>query len=187
MAEPSEANYVWNKDIQFAPIRSMSEFLTDTTRYEMPSFSDLPKLNNRIVCNLMHFQSNYFIFFFLTWLLLAAFQAKAFAIGTIIILLMITLAMILMSKDPNVTNFRSEHPYALLSVILVISYIGITYFSLVTVAVFTILVPCLLILVHASLRLRGLRNKLSEKISHAGIRDTVMYTLFRAFGYEFTP
>jgi len=185
MAEPSEANYVWNKDIQFAPVRSLSEFLTDTTRYELPSFTDLEKLNNRIVCNLLHFQTNYFIFFFLSWLLLAGFQAKAFALGTIIILLMVTLAMVLMSKDPNVTNFRSEHPYALLSGLLVVSYVGITYFSLVSVALITILVPILLILIHAAIRLRGLRNKLSEKILHAGIRDTVMYTLFRAFGYEF--
>ena len=35
MTEPREANYVWNKDIQFAPIRPLSEFLTDTSRYEV--------------------------------------------------------------------------------------------------------------------------------------------------------
>ena len=42
MTEPSEANYVWNKDIQFAPVRSLSEFLTDTTRYEV-CISDISK------------------------------------------------------------------------------------------------------------------------------------------------
>lgn len=49
------------QNLRAAPIRSLNDFLLDAT-WNVPNFSDLPRLNNRLVSNLTYYQTNYFIF-----------------------------------------------------------------------------------------------------------------------------
>lgn len=50
-----------NQDLRFTPFRPLNDFLLDAT-WNIPNFSDFPRLNNRIVSNLIYYQTNYFIF-----------------------------------------------------------------------------------------------------------------------------
>ncbi len=43
-----------------APFRSMSDFISDAT-WNIPNFSDIERLNNRIINNLIYYQTNYFV------------------------------------------------------------------------------------------------------------------------------
>lgn len=56
------------QELQFAPIRSLNDFILDAT-WNVPNFSDLPRLNNRVVSNLIYYQTNYFVFGIVLFLL----------------------------------------------------------------------------------------------------------------------
>jgi hypothetical protein len=47
--------------MRMTPFRTLNDFILDAT-WNIPNFSDLPRLNNRIVSNLIYYQTNYFIF-----------------------------------------------------------------------------------------------------------------------------
>ena len=57
-----------SQDLQFTPFRTLNDFLLDAT-WNVPNFSDLARLNNRIVSNLIYYQTNYFIFGIILFLL----------------------------------------------------------------------------------------------------------------------
>jgi hypothetical protein len=49
------------QDMRMTPFRTLNDFILDAT-WNIPNFSDLPRLNNRIVSNLIYYQTNYFVF-----------------------------------------------------------------------------------------------------------------------------
>ncbi len=49
------------QELRFTPFRTINDFLLDAT-WSIPNFSDFPRLNNRIVSNLIYYQTNYFVF-----------------------------------------------------------------------------------------------------------------------------
>src|SRR5277367_1005805 len=48
-------------DLEFAPIRSLDDFLLESARFQVPSVKDLEKWNNRIINNLLYYQTNYYL------------------------------------------------------------------------------------------------------------------------------
>jgi len=42
------------------PFRSINDFITDAT-WNMPDFSNVERLNNRVINNLIYYQTNYFV------------------------------------------------------------------------------------------------------------------------------
>lgn len=48
-------------ELKLAPIRSLNDFLLESARFQIPNFKDLEKWNNRVVNNLIYYQTNYFI------------------------------------------------------------------------------------------------------------------------------
>lgn len=50
-----------SQDLRFTPFRSLNDFILDAL-WNIPDFSDLPRLNNRVVSNLIYYQTNYFVF-----------------------------------------------------------------------------------------------------------------------------
>ncbi|KAI0983069.1 hypothetical protein GJ496_005804 [Pomphorhynchus laevis] len=56
-----------NEEIQFPAFRSFNDFLLDA-RWSMPDFNDLNKINNRVLNNLLYYQTNYFLMGFIMFL-----------------------------------------------------------------------------------------------------------------------
>lgn len=50
-----------NMDIQYAPLRPMEDFLTAGARFQIPDFNKEDRWFNRIVSNLLYYQTNYFL------------------------------------------------------------------------------------------------------------------------------
>ena len=179
-----EVNYSWNKDVQFPPLRPLNEFVFDKSRFELPAFNDLPKWNNRIFANLLYFQSNYFLILLSFVLLVSCFKPAAMIIGVCILAICGFLVAIMVSKEQKLLDIRREHPYAILIVLVVVAYCFMTYFSFVLVALFSLCFPLLIILIHASIRLRGINNKLNQKFFEGVIRETVMAKILRLLSVE---
>jgi hypothetical protein len=49
------------QDLRFTPFRTLNDFLLGA-EWNIPNFSDFQKLNNRVVSNLIYYQTNYFVF-----------------------------------------------------------------------------------------------------------------------------
>lgn len=47
--------------VEFSPIRSMDKFVSDFSQFRLPSLQTPDKWMNRVVSNLLYFQTNYFI------------------------------------------------------------------------------------------------------------------------------
>lgn len=48
-------------DLSFAPFRSLDDFILSSARFQLPSFNELEKWSNRVLANLLYYQTNYFI------------------------------------------------------------------------------------------------------------------------------
>lgn len=48
-------------DVQPPPLRSLDDFLLGSARFAVPDVRDLDRWNNRIINNLLYYQSNYFL------------------------------------------------------------------------------------------------------------------------------
>ena len=47
--------------LEFAPLRSLDDFMLESARFQMPNLQDLEKWGNRVFNNLIYYQSNYFL------------------------------------------------------------------------------------------------------------------------------
>ncbi len=48
-------------NVEFAPLRSLDDFVLGSARFQVPSFKDPERVVNRIINNLLYYQSNYFL------------------------------------------------------------------------------------------------------------------------------
>ncbi|GFY40760.1 PRA1 family protein [Trichonephila inaurata madagascariensis] len=49
-----------NNGVEIAPLRSLSDFLLESARFQIPNVKDLDKWSNRVCSNLLYYQTNYF-------------------------------------------------------------------------------------------------------------------------------
>lgn len=47
--------------LELAPVRSLDDFLLGSARFQLPNYKDLEKWGNRVVNNLLYYQTNYFL------------------------------------------------------------------------------------------------------------------------------
>uniref|UniRef100_A0A914YE84 PRA1 family protein n=1 Tax=Panagrolaimus superbus TaxID=310955 RepID=A0A914YE84_9BILA len=177
----TEQNIVLNKDVQLPPFRPLNEFIFDKTRYDWPNVGNFEKLNNRMYANLLYFQTNYFVVILGYVILATLLNAKAMAIGMVILLLICALAGSILSNDQRIIEVRHEHPYAVLGVIIVVCYGFISFLPQVITTLFAWCVPIAIVLVHSAVRLRNLNNKINQNVLEGVVRDTVMGKLFSLF------
>ncbi|XP_010788250.1 PRA1 family protein 2 [Notothenia coriiceps] len=83
-----------------------------------------------------------------------------------------------------IRRFRRNHPSISVFAILLVSYLFISVLGGVAVFLFGIAFPILMVLVHASVRLRSLKNKLENKLESIGLKRTPMGILLEALGQE---
>ncbi|KAI1733277.1 PRA1 family protein [Ditylenchus destructor] len=180
-ASVEKDNFVISESIQFAPLRTLNEFALDA-RFEVPQYNDMKKFKNRVITNLLYFQTNYFILFFTLFLILSAFQSQNVLLG--FTATAVTAAVFFFSFTPyeQVKQFRASHPYATLAIIALSGYYAITQLPYVLSLLFAVMFPGLLVFLHASLRLRNLGAKVNFHLENAKLRNTVMATLLDTVG-----
>ncbi|KAF2351763.1 Prenylated rab acceptor PRA1 [Trinorchestia longiramus] len=90
----------------------------------------------------------------------------------------------LTSNQQGALSFKKSHP--LLFMISLFAVAGFVVYLLGSIATFLlgILLPILVIFVHASMRLRNLRNKVLNKLEWTGLRRSPMGVLLETIGWE---
>jgi len=58
-----------NMDVELAPLRPLADFLLEGARFQLPPGGDPDRWANRVLNNLLYYQSNYFLLAIVTFLL----------------------------------------------------------------------------------------------------------------------
>eukprot|EP00075_Anas_platyrhynchos_P034382 XP_027323635.1 PRA1 family protein 3 isoform X2 [Anas platyrhynchos] len=93
--------------------------------------------------------------------------------GTVVVLVFMGFVWVSHNKD-ILRRMKKQYPTTFVIVIMLSSYFLISYLGDVMVFMFGITLPLLLMFVHASLRLRNIKNKLENKMEGIGLKKTPM-------------
>lgn len=99
---------------------------------------------------------------------------------------LVALAVLVWAAETRaaVRRCRRNHPAACLAAVLAIGFLILWVAGSACTFLLSIAGPVLLILVHASIRLRNLKNKIENKIESIGLKRTPMGLLLEALGQE---
>jgi len=141
--------------IEMAPFRSIDEFLTSESKFEMPELNNPEKMSSKIVSNLLYYQTNYFISF-LTIFLLVFFFVPWKMLYIIILLALVFGAQHYMSlHHVHVKVWKKNHPTAVMTATFIIGTFFIYQFGWFTVFFWSVFLPILLIATHSFLHVKG--------------------------------
>ncbi|KAF4532650.1 hypothetical protein B566_EDAN009831 [Ephemera danica] len=143
-------------DIEFSPLRSLDDFLMESARFQMPNVKDLE--------NLIH--------------------PMKMLCGTIAIAVAFGLFYYLTNAKPSAIAFKKDHPIIGLVLILGGGYFIVFMLSSVLVFLYGILLPIVVIFTHASLRLRNIKNKVTNKLDSITARKTPMGLFLQSLGLD---
>ncbi|XP_030639945.1 PRA1 family protein 2 [Chanos chanos] len=171
-------------DVQPPPFRTLDDFLLSSARFSVPDFRNLERWNNRIINNLLYYQSNYFASAVGFFLIVGYFQPFQLILGATVVTLLFLGFVWAAENKAAIRRFRRNHPSLSLVAILGCSYLLLSVLGGVAVFLFGIAFPIFLTLVHASVRLRNLKNKMENKLESIGLKRTPMGLLLEALGQE---
>lgn len=130
-------------NFQFAPLRSLDDFLLESARFQVPNFGDFEKWGNRVVKNLLYYQTNYFILAAIELIIIGLVQPMKIVLG--MVALAAVFYAILMIYGPNKSastqQLQSVNKYAVLGLLLGIAYIFLYMFDAVLLVAFAVLLP----------------------------------------------
>ncbi|CAB1336458.1 unnamed protein product [Coregonus sp. 'balchen'] len=160
--------------MELAPLRPWDDFFPGADRFAKPDFGDLTKWNNRVISNLLYYQTNYFAVAIVVFLIVGFLNPLGMFLGGAVVSLVFMVSVWAGENKNFIKNFKKKNP-----TLFVIAVMGTSYFLLslcggVMVFIFGITFPLLLILVHASLRLRNMKNRLENKIEGVGMKKSPM-------------
>ncbi|KAL3064627.1 hypothetical protein OYC64_000800 [Pagothenia borchgrevinki] len=160
--------------MELAPLRQWNDFYPGTDRFAKPEFGDLTKWNNRVISNLMYYQTNYFAAAVVVFLIVGFLNPFGMFLGGAVVALVFMGSVWAGENQVMVKNFKKKNPSVFVVCVMVTSYFLLSLCGGVLVFMFGITFPLLLILIHASLRLRNMKNKMENKIEGVGLKKTPM-------------
>ncbi|XP_051156562.1 PRA1 family protein 3 [Leptopilina boulardi] len=161
-------------ELKLPPLRSLDEFILDGARFQIPNIKDLDKWGNRVVNNLLYYQTNYFFLSIIIFLIVGLIHPGRMLVGMIAMGVIVSIFTYTSAEGRAIHNFKKQYPVAGIAVIL-LGGCFITY-TLGSLLVFLtgILMPFCVIFTHASLRLRNIKNKVVNKLESIGLKRTPM-------------
>lgn len=138
MSQVSQNNF------QFAPLRSLDDFLLSSARFQLPQFGDFEKWGNRVVKNLLYYQTNYFILGAAIFLLVSLIHPAKIGLG---VFLVAAISYALLSiygpnKSPSVPpQIAGVNKYAVVALLLCVAHFFLYMFEAVLIVLFAFLLP----------------------------------------------
>ncbi|XP_075774711.1 PRA1 family protein 2 [Pelodiscus sinensis] len=183
-------------EVRPPPLRALDDFLLGPARLAAPDPRDPQRWRNRVLNNLLYYQSNYGLGLGLALPLLGGVSARGgqckggyfrplqtLLSGCSVTLVFVAFVWAAEHKAP-VRRFRRSYPGASLLGVLGGAYGLASLLGGSEVFLLTVALPVSTMLIHASFRLRNLKNKIENKIESIGLRRTPMGLLLEALGQE---
>ncbi|XP_022900162.2 PRA1 family protein 3-like [Onthophagus taurus] len=160
--------------IKFPPFRTMDDFVLGSARFQMPNFKDIDKWGYRVKNNLLYYQSNYFIMSFLIFAAITAVRPVKMVCGLAIISIFILILWYITNENSRMIRFKQNNPIVATLLILGGIYLVINKFDCMVMLFIGIISPILAILIHSSIRLRSIKNKLVNQAENCKLMQTPM-------------
>lgn len=171
-------------DVELAPMRSFDEFIMES-RFELPDFSNQQRWMNRVVNNLLYFQTNYMISALVIFALIAFLHPGKMFLGILTVAIIIGGLYYAAFTKVQVKTLKKNHPSAVMVAAVCFANFFVYQFGCILVFLCGVIMPFIFMFVHASLRLRGLKNKVTNVTEVLGMgRKTPMAILLDEFGIE---
>ncbi|XP_050414455.1 PRA1 family protein 3 [Patella vulgata] len=171
-------------DVELAPLRGIEDFLFGSARFQIPNIKDPEKWSNRVLNNLLYYQTNYFLTALVLFLVIGIIHPIKMVLGFAAISVAFGGFVYSTNNQWKARKFKRDHPLISVVVILVGGYLLVYMFGAVIVFMFGIAFPLLLILIHASLRMRSMKNKITNKMEYVGLKRTPMGIILEGLGQE---
>ncbi|XP_014478633.1 PREDICTED: PRA1 family protein 3 isoform X2 [Dinoponera quadriceps] len=163
-----------SNDLELPPLRSLDDFLLGSARFQIPNLKDLEKWGNRVVNNLLYYQTNYLFMSVIIFLVVGLMHPVKMLVGMLAMLVILGVFIYVSMEGSTAYNFKKRYPaVGITFIILAGCFLTYTLGSLI-VFFLGILLPFCVTFVHASLRLRNMKNKLVNKIEGIGLKRTPM-------------
>ncbi|XP_061840884.1 PRA1 family protein 3-like [Nerophis lumbriciformis] len=161
-------------NMELAPLRPWGDFFPGMERFAKPEFGDVSKWNNRIISNLMYYQTNYFAVALVVFLIVGFLNPFGLFLGGTVVILVFMGSVWAGENQAMIKNFKRKNPTLFVICVMVASYFVLSLCGGVMVFIFGITFPLLLVLIHASLRLRNMKNRLENTMEGAGLKKSPM-------------
>ncbi|XP_069693017.1 PRA1 family protein 3 isoform X3 [Periplaneta americana] len=171
-------------DVEISPLRSLDDFILESARFQIPNFKDFEKWGNRVVNNLLYYQTNYFLLSLVIFILVGVIHPTKMLCGMLAMSVAFGLFYYLTNAKRSATRFKKDHPIISVLVVLGGGYFIVYMLGSVVVFLFGILLPIVVSFIHASMRLRNVKNKLVNKMEVIGLKKTPMGLFLEALGME---
>uniref|UniRef100_A0A8C2JUZ0 PRA1 family protein n=1 Tax=Cyprinus carpio TaxID=7962 RepID=A0A8C2JUZ0_CYPCA len=171
--------------VELAPLRNWDDdFYPGLERFGRPDPRDLAKWNNRVVSNLLYYQTNYLLLAISVFLVVGFLNPVSMFMGAAVVTSVFIGSVWAGENKAIIKKFKEENPALFVFLVMVVSYFLISLFGGVMVFLLGILLPLILIFAHASFRLRNMKNKLENKMESAGLKKSPMGIVLEALGQQ---
>lgn len=171
-------------EVELAPLRSIEDFLLQSARFQIPNHKEPERWINRVNNNLLYYQTNYFVMIFLVFLVVGMMHPLQFLYGFTAICVAFGIFVYVTNNKQTTWKFKKDHPLVSVCIIIASGYFVVTLLGSVFVFLVGIALPLLLVFLHASMRLRNVKNKIANKMEMIGLRKTPMGLFLDALGQE---
>ncbi|KAL1373369.1 hypothetical protein pipiens_018699 [Culex pipiens pipiens] len=175
--------------LQLAPLRTVNDFLLESARFQLPNFQDLEKVNNRIVKNLLYYQTNYFLMGAAVFGLIGLIHPYKVVLGVAILLALAYVFIKFFAAEARrsisvTSGHQQPNKWAVLGGVLGCSYLVLFLFDAVLIVTVCRAAANFVVMafVHASLRLRNMKNKITNAIEVVGVKQSPMGQFLEAMG-----
>lgn len=130
-------------NFQFAPLRSLDDFALESARFQLPNFGDFEKWGNRVVKNVLYYQTNYFILSAIELIIIGFIQPQKIILGFAAIAAVFYAILMIYgpNKSPSTQQLQQVNKYAVLGLLFGIVYIFLYMFDAVLLVAFAVLLP----------------------------------------------
>ncbi|XP_068598605.1 ADP-ribosylation factor-like 6 interacting protein 5a [Brachionichthys hirsutus] len=170
--------------VDLTPLRPWDDFLPGSERFAKPDTRDLAKWNNRVVSNLLYYQTNYLALAIGVFLIVGFLNPLGMFTAMAVVSTVFLGSVWAGDNRAAIHSFKRQNPTAFFIGVMIASYVLISMLGSVMVFMSAITLPLTLIFAHASFRLRNMKNKLENKIEGAGFKRSPMGILLEALGQQ---
>lgn len=169
---------------ELPPLRSLNDFLLESSRFQFPNFKDLEKWGNRVVNNLVYYQTNYLYMWIAIILVVISVNPMKGIVGISAMMAIWGKCTYSLNNNESFLKFKRTYPAVGLILTAVCGIYVLYTINSVLIVLFGILLSVCVTFVHASLRLRNVKNKLVNKIEAMGFERTPMGLILNYFGMK---
>ncbi|XP_049780936.1 PRA1 family protein 3 isoform X1 [Schistocerca cancellata] len=169
-------------DVEIAPLRSLGDFMLESARFQIPNFRDLDKWEKRVVNNLLYYQTNYFLLGIVIFAIVGVIHPVDLFLGFLSTFGAFCLFYYFINSSASTRAFKKNYPVFGLILILVAIHFAVYLLGSMLVFLMGILLPIAVTFVHASMRLRNMKNKLVNTMEAICLKRTPMGVFLESIG-----